>query len=65
VTTPETPFIPHKHEVRELWFMIEGNAVVSLDGINHDVEARDLIAVDPWVEHGLSTTTRAVWICMG
>ena len=65
VTTPDTPFGPHQHEQRELWFILEGEAVVSLDGTTHDVKSQDLVVIDPWVEHGLSTTDRVHWICLG
>jgi mannose-6-phosphate isomerase-like protein (cupin superfamily) len=65
VTTPDNPFKPHKHEQRELWFILEGNAVVSLDGADHIVEAGDLIELAPWVEHGLRADGRVTWICMG
>lgn len=65
VTTPETPFGPHTHEQPELWFVLEGEAVVSLDGVEHPVGAHDLVVIDPHVEHGLRTSSRALWICLG
>ena len=65
VTTPATPFGPHKHEPRELWFILDGEAVVSLDGIDHTVTPQDLVVIDPWVEHGLRTHSRVSWICLG
>ena len=65
VTTPANPFKPHKHEQRELWYVIDGECTVSLDGHDHDVQGGDLIAIDPWVEHGLRTETQARWICLG
>ena len=65
VTTPENPFGPHKHEQRELWFIMEGQAVVSIDGQEHTVEPGDLIELPPWVEHGLRTDSGVRWICMG
>ena len=64
-TTPENPFEPHKHAVPELWFIIDGEALVTLDGVEHPVEGGDLIVIDPWVEHGLRTESRATWICLG
>ena len=64
-TTPETPFDPHRHENAELWFIVDGRATVSLDGKDHAVETGDLIRLDPWVTHGLSTTGKVRWICIG
>lgn len=65
VTGPDNPFEPHKHAAREIWFIAEGQAVVSLDGEDHIVESGDLIELEPWSEHGLRTADRVVWICMG
>lgn len=65
VTTPDNPFKPHKHEQQELWFILEGEAVLSLDGDDHVVEAGDLIELTPWVEHGLRTDGCVTWICIG
>ncbi|MBN1934285.1 MAG: cupin domain-containing protein [Anaerolineae bacterium] len=65
VTTPDNPFNPHKHERSELWFLTAGEAIVSLDGVDHSVESGDLIVIDPWIEHGLRTNTEATWICLG
>ena len=65
VTTPDNPFKPHKHEQREIWFIIDGEALLSLDGTDHRVETGDLIELEPWVEHGLRTTGRVEWICLG
>jgi len=65
VTTPENPFRPHKHERPEFWYIIDGQALVSLDGHEQAVEAGDLIMVAPWVEHRLRTDSRVRWICLG
>ena len=65
VTTPDNPFEPHEHEQQELWFILEGEAILSLDGVAHVVEAGDLIELAPWVEHGLRTEDRVTWICIG
>jgi mannose-6-phosphate isomerase-like protein (cupin superfamily) len=65
VTTPDNPFKPHEHEQRELWFILEGEAVLSLDNVDHAVEAGDLVELTPWVEHGLCTDGRVTWICIG
>jgi len=65
VTTPDNPFPPHKHEQGELWYIIEGQAIVTLDGQDHLVEAGDLIVLEPWIEHGLRTEGQVTWICIG
>jgi mannose-6-phosphate isomerase-like protein (cupin superfamily) len=65
VTTPDTPFKPHKHENAELWFIMEGHALVELDGTEHPVADGDLIVIDPGVSHGLRTESRVTWICIG
>jgi mannose-6-phosphate isomerase-like protein (cupin superfamily) len=65
VTTPDNPFDPHRHAQREIWFIIDGRAVITLDGDKHTVESGDLIELEPWVEHGLQTDRRVTWICMG
>lgn len=64
-TTPENPFAPHKHAVPELWYIIDGEGLVTIDGGEHPVESGDLIVIDPWVEHGLRTASRVAWICLG
>ena len=64
-TTAENPFVPHRHEKPELWYIIGGEAVVSLGGQEHSVETGDLIRLDPWVEHGLRTSNNVRWICLG
>jgi quercetin dioxygenase-like cupin family protein len=65
VTTPENPFKPHKHEQAELWYVIDGQALVSLDGQEQAVQGGDLIVIDSQVEHGLRTDSQATWICLG
>ena len=65
ITRPENPFAPHKHEGTEMWFILEGNAQLSLDGTEHPVTAGDLIVPEPWSEHGLRTESEVRWICMG
>ena len=64
-TTPQNPFKPHKHDKSELWYVIEGEAIVTLDGQEQRVKAGDLVVLEPWVEHGLRTEDIARWICLG
>ena len=65
VTTPSNPFKPHKHEQPELWFLIDGEAVVGIDGRDHTVKSGDLVTIEPWMEHGLRSESQATWICLG
>ncbi|MBN1639852.1 MAG: cupin domain-containing protein [Anaerolineae bacterium] len=65
VTTPENPFGPHAHEKPELWYIVSGQAIVSMDGTDHLVEAGDLIVIEPWAEHGLRVEREATWLCLG
>ena len=64
-TRPENPFGPHKHPGWELWYILEGEGVVSLDGETYPVEPGDLVYLPPESEHGLRTTTSVRWICLG
>ena len=64
-TTPDNPFAPHKHDGTEMWFILEGEAVLYLDGKDHRLKAGDLVELEPWSTHGLRTDTRVRWLCMG
>ena len=64
VTLPDNPFEPHRHEGAELWYIQDGEAILTLDGDEHRVESGDLIVLLPNVEHGLRTDSRVTWICM-
>ena len=64
-TRPENPFVPHRHEQRELWFIMEGQATVTVNGEDFLVDPGDLIDLAPWSKHGLRTDGRCLWICMG
>ena len=65
ITTPDNPFGPHQHEGEEFWYILEGDAVVSIDGEESAVEAGDLIVLPSGSDHGLKSDTRAVWLCFG
>lgn len=64
-TTPERPFRPHRHAAAEVWYIIEGQALVSLDGAESIVNGGDLVVLPPWCEHGLRSESRARWMCLG
>ena len=65
ITTPDNPFAPHKHEQAELWYIVEGEALVQLDEQEQTAEPGDLIIIEPWCVHGLRTTGHVKWICLG
>lgn len=64
-TRAENPFKPHKHEREEIWYIIEGAAIVSLDGQEQTVGPGDVVLLKPWIEHGLRSESRARWVCIG
>jgi mannose-6-phosphate isomerase-like protein (cupin superfamily) len=64
-TTPSNPFRPHAHEQPELWFVIQGEAEVTLGGETHAAASGDLVLIEPWLEHGLRTDSRVEWVCLG
>ena len=64
-TAPSNPFDPHKHEAREIWYIMKGSALFIRDGKEERVEEGDLIVIEPWVEHGLRTDSHVTWICLG
>lgn len=63
--TKEHPFEPHKHEQEELWFILEGQGIAFEDGHEFEVTKGDLINTKPWVEHGLRTDDKVIFICLG
>lgn len=64
-TTEDNPFGPHEHDGEEFWFILGGEAIVSLAGEEHTVTKGDLVVLPSWKEHGLRSETSADWICFG
>ena len=64
-TTSDTPFGPHEHEGAEYWFILEGEAEVSIDGTDYAVQAGDLIVLPARSRHGLLSAGCVRWICLG
>ena len=64
-TTPDRPFGPHKHDGAEFWYILDGEATVHLDGDEYSVGPGDLVYLAPYSYHGLSSTSRCRWICLG
>ena len=64
-TTKDNPFGPHKHDGEEFWYILKGRAKVLLDGEESAVEEGDLIVIQPWKEHGLTSEAEVYWLCFG
>jgi len=64
-TTPERPFGPHKHDRPEFWFILEGEAIVMLDGDESRLAPGDMVVIAPWVDHGLRSEGSTRWVCFG
>lgn len=64
-TLPENPFGPHAHAQPELWYILEGEGLVRLGEAEHAVTAGDLITIPGQIVHGLQTTSRVRWLCLG
>jgi mannose-6-phosphate isomerase-like protein (cupin superfamily) len=65
VTTPENPFTPARHGEQRFWYILEGEAVVTIEGEATPVGPDDLIIVAPWSNHSLRSESRVRWICFG
>ncbi|MBV7332270.1 cupin domain-containing protein [Chloroflexi bacterium TSY] len=65
VTTPDNPFEPEPHGEQRFWYILNGEANVTIDGETNAVGSDDLILLAPWTEHNLRTDTRVRWICFG
>lgn len=51
---------PHRHEPAELYFILEGTGIVTLDGVDHLVKPGDCIFVPPMTEHGARSLNAGV-----
>jgi len=64
-TSPDNPFNPHKHEEKEVWYVLEGKGLYFENGSETVVEGGDMMIIEPWDEHGLRTETKIKWMCLG
>ena len=64
-TTPGNPFKPHRHEKEEIWFVVEGEGVLTRDQGETAVKAGDMVYIESNALHGLRTAGEIRWICMG
>lgn len=65
ITTPVNPFEPEKHGEQRFWYIIEGEATVTVDGETTMVGPSDLILLAPWTDHSLRADKWVRWICFG
>ena len=65
ITTPNNPFEPEKHGGQRFWYILEGEANVTIDNKTIAVGPGDLVIVAPWTDHSLRSASRARWICFG
>ncbi len=65
ITTPANPFEPEKHGERRFWYILEGEATVTIDGESNTVGPTDLILLAPWTDHSLRADNWVRWICFG
>jgi mannose-6-phosphate isomerase-like protein (cupin superfamily) len=64
ITLPDNPFAPHAHAEPEVWYIQEGEALLSLGDAEERVAAGDLVVIEPHIRHGLRTRSRVKWVCM-
>jgi mannose-6-phosphate isomerase-like protein (cupin superfamily) len=65
VTTPNNPFEPQKHGEQRYWYILEGEAEVTIDHETTTVKPGDLILVAPWTDHSLRAGHYVRWLCFG
>ena len=49
----------HRHAPTEVYHILEGQSVVTIDGIDHNVTKGDTVFVPPMAEHGIRNTSQA------
>lgn len=65
ITTPANPFEPEKHGEQRFWYILEGDAIVTIDGESAQVGPADLILLAPWTDHSLRADDWVRWVCFG
>ena len=65
ITTPANPFEPEKHGEQRFWYILEGEATVTIDGHCSTVGPTDLILLAPWTQHSLRADKWVRWVCFG
>lgn len=55
-----SPFLPHRHAQAEIYYVIEGEGVVQIDGVEHALRAGSSVYIPGDVPHGARNTGRGV-----
>jgi mannose-6-phosphate isomerase-like protein (cupin superfamily) len=64
-TTPANPFVSQAHAGNRYWFVLEGQATVTVGDERGAVGPGDLIYVPEWTDNSLTTDSEVRWICFG
>jgi len=64
-TTPANPFVNKPHAGARYWFILEGEATVTVGDETAQVGPGDLVYVPEWTANRLESATEARWICFG
>ncbi len=55
-----SPFLPHRHAQAEIYYVLSGEGVVSIDGVEHALRAGSSVFIPGDVPHGARNTGRDV-----
>jgi quercetin dioxygenase-like cupin family protein len=50
---------PHRHQPSEVYHILEGQSVVTIDGTDHHVTKGDTVFIPPMAEHGIRNSSAA------
>jgi mannose-6-phosphate isomerase-like protein (cupin superfamily) len=50
----------HRHTAAEIYYVVEGNGVVTLDGVDHPVSAGTAVYIPGDAEHGIRNSGQAI-----
>ena len=64
-TTTQNPFVNKPHAGARYWFILDGEATVTVGDEVASVGPGDLIYVPEWTPNSLASATEARWICFG
>jgi len=64
-TTPDNPFDNKPHAGERYWFILEGQAFVTVGDESSEVTPRDLVYVPEWTASRLEADNECLWICLG
>ena len=55
-----SPFLPHRHAQAEIYYVLSGEGVVHIDGVEHALHAGSSVFIPGDVPHGARNTGREV-----